>query len=178
MTFYLYRADTTNGTFSQDPKFSYFIHGDNAEHKVLDLYGINSSRKVHVYRTIRPLKLIDMSDVDTIKYLLSEATPEERRALEGSFPHKSNRVIRNSETTRDAIVSGLIYRRGEYDGYQAPEMKKSLKGDVFHREIMICNPKDKLELLESKKIDTAPPPMKGKHGKKSASHSPVRSIVF
>lgn len=178
MTFYLYRADRTNGTFSRNPKFSYFIYGNNAEQNVLDLYGVNSSRNVHMYRTIKPLKLLDMSKVDTIKYLLSEATPQERRALEESFPLKSNRVIRNSETTRDAIVSGLICRLGEYDGYNAPEMKKSLNGGVFHREIMVCDPKDKLELLKSNKVSTAPPPMKGKHGKKPREethpHSPVK----
>lgn len=172
MTFYLYRADTTNGNFSLDPPFSYFIYGKDAEQKVKDLYGINASRNLHKYETIRPLKLLDMSDVDTIQYLHSQATTvEEHTALNESFQLNSNKkgVMRNSETDRDAIVSKLICRLGEYDGYQAPEMKKRGNGK-FHQEIMICKPSGKLKLLKSEPI-SAPPKMVGKYGKKPRVNS-------
>ena len=43
----LFRADTTNGKFEGNPKFTYFIFGENAEQKVIDEYGKNSTRSLH-----------------------------------------------------------------------------------------------------------------------------------
>ncbi len=164
----LFRADTTNGKFEKNPKFTYFIFGDNAEQKVIDEYGKNSTRTLHKYETKTPLNLLDMTKFSSIHYLIGQAYNDIKiiKAIEESFPIENgkNMVMRNSETDRDAIVSSFICNLGEFDGYEAEEMSKK-GGGKFHREIMICNPRDKLILIESKPI-VAPPPMKGKHGKK------------
>ena len=109
-----------------------------------------------------------MTKVSTMHYLIGQAYNDKKviQAIEESFPIENgkNLVMRNSETDSDAIVSSFICSLGEFDGYEANEMSKK-GGGKFHREIMICNPHGKLELIESKPI-VAPPPMKGKHGKK------------
>jgi len=172
----LFRADITNGKFERNPKFTYFIFGENAEQKVIDEYGKNSTRTLHKYETINPLNLLDMTKVSSINYLKGQAYDKREiiKAIEESFPidHKRNNlVMRNSETDRDAIVSSFICSLGEFDGYETEEMSKT-GGGKFHREIMICNPRGKLKLIESKPI-VAPLPMKGKHGKKRPLTPPV-----
>lgn len=126
--------------------------------------------KIYVYKTLRPLNLINMSSIYFVKTLRDQMYQEfieaqrasntkeieiaksNLKALHRTWRIENNKLYRNSNVDDDIIVGNYICHKG-YDGYLAKSMKTQNKCD-FHNEIMLCNSSATIELVEV--IDSLP----------------------
>ena len=126
--------------------------------------------KIYVYRTIRPLNLINMSSIYFVKNLRNQMHQElieaqqasnakeleiaksNLKALHRTWRIENNKLYRNSNVDDDVTVGNYICNKG-YDGYLAKSMNTPNKCD-FHNEIMLCTSVGAIELVEV--IDSLP----------------------
>lgn len=142
---------------------AYFMFGKNAEDKVQREYsGFNGSRK-YTYKLKNKPKLVKMNSVKSIKALVAEAQKKNLNnivnAIQASFRlgkvgkvgNKKNIVLRNSAKNRDRTVAEYICRLG-FDGYITNVMKSgknNANNSKFHQELVLCNPYEKLDMVNS-----------------------------
>lgn len=88
----------------------------------------------------RPLYLVRLDDKNTRNELYKIGDANIKEILEKNYGHNEDE-IRDSEEKADYEMSSFICK--DYDGYITDKMKSDRFGGKFHREIMICNPKDK-----------------------------------
>ena len=88
----------------------------------------------------RPLYLVRLDDKNTRNELYKIGDAKIKEILESNYGH-NEAEIRYSEVKADNEMSSFICK--DYDGYITDKMKSDRIGGKFHREIMICNPKDK-----------------------------------
>ena len=175
----LVRANASNGNAS-NKNHTYFMYGNNAVNKVTNEYAKYQGNKIHTYVTKKPLKLINMSKVNSIKMLLNSANENAELAIKKSFRISNNKVLRKSKLKHDVVVSRLLCKLG-YDGYYAPRMDRP-NGGKFHQEIMLCNPRDKIRYVKSEvpfkplapRVNTYESPPK--RSRLSRGMRPMRSI--
>ena len=92
----------------------------------------------------RPLYLVRLDDKNTRNELYKIGDSKIKKILERNYGHNKGE-IRDSEEKADYEMSSFICKN--YDGYITDKMKTDF-GGRFHREIMICNPKDKFSKIE------------------------------
>jgi hypothetical protein len=128
--------------------YSYFVYGQDAVNIVTNQYANFEGNKIHEYITSRPLALLDMSDVNTIILLMNLARkqPNVQHSIAKSFRILNGKVIRKSKLEHDLALSRFICSK--FDGYYAPPLNKK-RGGVFHQEIMLCLPHDKVTFISS-----------------------------
>lgn len=115
----------------------------NPDHAVDNQYGI-----MHEFETTIPLNLIRLDDKATQKYLY-ETSEDIQLILKRNFGY--NNGIRDSEKYGDAKVAQRICelsKDSNYHGYLTDVMNTDM-GGRFHPEIVICNPFDKLNFVET-----------------------------
>jgi hypothetical protein len=132
---------------------SYFLYGNDGANITRREYTSKKGPdvRVYTYMTTRSLKLLDMSNPSNIMKLLGKAVNVENviRSIQQSFRLKDNIVYRLSESEEDLVVAKFICKLG-YDGYWAPKMLKSnTSNNKFHQEIVLCQPRDKISLVQS-----------------------------
>ena len=88
----------------------------------------------------RPLYLVRLDDKNTRNELYKIGDAKIKKILEKNYGHNEDE-IRDSEEKADYEMSSFICK--DYDGYITDKMKSDRIGGKFHREIMICNPKNK-----------------------------------
>lgn len=88
----------------------------------------------------RPLYLVRLDDKNTRNELYKIGDAKIKEILERNYGHNEDE-IRISEEKADYEMSSFICK--DYDGYITDKMKSDRFGGKFHREIMICNPKNK-----------------------------------
>lgn len=88
----------------------------------------------------RPLYLVRLDDKNTHNELYKIGDAKIKKILERNYGHNEDE-IRVSEEKADYEMSSFICK--DYDGYITDKMKSDRIGGKFHREIMICNPKNK-----------------------------------
>lgn len=147
----LYRGSSKNVNNSNN--ISYFIYDKNTPNysvdKIKDLYVKYQGNRIYQYKTKRPLNLVKMNNKQTVSDLGKTTENENiKNAIEETFRlNNSNNVKRNSNKNRNAVVARHICQLG-YDGYIADEMKKgSLGKSLFHREIVLCKPREKINYI-------------------------------
>lgn len=164
----------------------YFLYNSNGRNIAERSY-TGGGGSVYNYRVSRNLKLLDMGNPDSIRYLMNKVkNTKESNNLMRSFRLSENgrEIYRNSDAARDLIVAKLVCDLG-YDGYIAPKLKKSKntsKNDMFHQEIVICSPKNKVnheDDIQNKHNDpfSTPPPRKRFNYKLNVS-SPKKRRLF
>ena len=128
----------------------------NPDHAEDNQYGI-----MHEFETTIPLNLIRLDDKATQDYLYDTSNKEIQKILERNFGY--NNGIRDSEKYGDAKVAERVCelcKDSNYHGYLTDVMNTDM-GGRFHPEIVICNPSDKLNFVE-----TVTPPEEGRKIKK------------
>lgn len=113
----------------------------NPDHAEDNQYGI-----MHKFETTIPLNLIRLDDKDTQEYLYETSNKEIQKILKRNFGYKNG--IRDSEKDGDATVAERICELSDYHGYLTDVMTTDM-GGKFHPEIVICNPSDKLNFVET-----------------------------
>ena len=138
-------------------KTSYFMFGSTGLNKVGNYYTKAEGTQVRTYITTKNLRLIKLSSVNSIKYLIDQTRNVNlKKNIINSFRIVNNiRVVRNSETNRNRRVAEFICLLG-FDGYIANELNKS-NGGNFHQELVLCDPYDKIKLTSSNSITKQPP---------------------
>ena len=103
--------------------------------------------QVTVYKTIKQLKLINMSDPMTIMSLLRKANNDEviTKSILKTFRIVNSNIIRSSKLKYDVHVANFICKLG-MDGYWAPKLKQKYGNKKFHQEIVLCHPKAALRV--------------------------------
>jgi hypothetical protein len=145
--FNLVRGNATNGKV-KGRSYAYFIYGNNAKNLVTNAYTKYEGDKLHFYSTKKNLKLVDMSNVKSVLYLMAYGNNSVKTSLDKAFRIVNNKVYRKSKLHHDLAVSRLICSLG-MDGYIAPRMIKRKGGGTFHQEIMLCKPDEKVNLVKS-----------------------------
>lgn len=143
----LYRANSTNGIMT-NRNYAYFIFGNDAINLITNQYAKFEGDKIHKYKLSKPLTLLDMGDVETIEFLKSKGNTSVKRSIDTVFKVNNGKVIRKSVLKYDLAVSRLICELG-YDGYYAPPLEQKYNSRMFHQEIMLCNPMDKVNYKSS-----------------------------
>jgi hypothetical protein len=93
----------------------------------------------------RPLYLVRLDDINTRNELYKIGDAKIKKILERNYGHNKGE-FRDSEEGADYEMSSFICKN--YDGYITDKMKSYHFGGNFHREIMICNPKNKFNEVE------------------------------
>ena len=93
----------------------------------------------------RPLYLVRLDDKNTRNELYKIGDAKIKKILERNYGHNKGE-FRDSEERADYEMSSFICKN--YDGYITDKMKSYHFGGNFHREVMICNPKDKFSEVE------------------------------
>lgn len=142
----LYRGSSKHVNNSNN--ISYFIYGNNASKKVEDLYVKYQGDRVYEYQTKKPMNLIAMNNRDTVRALMNTTENQKiKNAIMETFRvNNSKNVKRNSNANLNRAVARHICAIG-YDGYIAGEMKKGNSNNVFHREIVLCKPSEKIRYV-------------------------------
>ena len=143
---HLFRANSTNGRMT-NRNYAYFIFGEDAVNLVTNQYAKYEGNKIHKYKLSKPLTLLDMGSVETIKFLKSK-DPSVEYSINKTFRIRNGQVIRKSKLEYDLKVARLICKLG-FDGYYAPPLAKKYGTTLFHQEIMLCKPLDKVNYLNS-----------------------------
>ena len=143
----LFRANSTNGEM-KNRNYAYFVFGNDAINLITEQYAKFEGNKIHKYKLSKPLTLLDMGDVETIEFLKSKGNASVNRSIDTVFKIKNGKVIRKSVLKYDLAVSRLICELG-YDGYYAPPLTQKNNSKMFHQEIMLCNPMDKVNYESS-----------------------------
>ena len=170
----LYRG--SNKVVNNSNNISYFIYGNNAVKKVEDLYVKYQGNRVYEYKTNRPMNLVMMNNKQSVHALMNTTDNQNiKKAIQETFRlNNSKNIKRNSDAILNRIVAKHICMIG-YDGYIANEMKKGNSNNVFHREVVLCKPRDKIRYityfapmtaLMARKVSMRPSP----------PHSPVKTI--
>jgi hypothetical protein len=158
---FLYRGSNTEASHAtnrirQAPNYlwnnhhAYFTNNENHA----KTYG-----RVVEYETIKPLKLINMGNVEVVKQLINLAnTNKLKNNIQKSFPMNNGKVVRSSEPERNNRVSAFIRKQG-YNGYCATGLRISnTTHGTFHPEYVLCKPKEVLKVFSVQKIENANPP--------------------
>lgn len=136
----VYRGDSNNyNNLEKDileGKFKYFLN--QPDDAVDEQYGV-----MHEFITTKNLLLIRLDDKDTQKYLYELADETIQNILKKNFGYENN--LRDTDREPDAKMAGFLCDLG-YDGYLTDTMKTDGNGS-FHREIVICNPIEKVEYV-------------------------------
>jgi hypothetical protein len=180
--FTLYRgARRSHGYLTNNQ--SYFLFGNDGKNITRKNYTGNKKpgSQVYTYVTTRPLKLLNMGNPNNIVKLVQDAKNQERiiRSIKQSFRLENGIVYRFSESEEDLDVAKFICAAG-YDGYYAPKLSKGTTG-MFHQEIVLCKPRDKIALVESplkrslNNFSTPPGSPMGSPVTRSPMRSPVGS---
>ena len=143
----LFRANSTNGNMT-NRNYAYFIFGNDAINLITKQYTKFEGNKIHKYKLSKPLTLLDMGNVETIEFLKSSGNTNVKRSIDTVFKINNGKVIRKSILKYDLAVSRLICELG-YDGYYAPPLEQKNSSRMFHQEIMLCNPMDKVNYKSS-----------------------------
>ena len=199
-----YNGTDYNIGYASIPTGALLYHGDNLntgndilvgdlkyfliepEHEVDNQYGI-----MHRFRTKIPLNFIRLDNKDTQKYLYEISNDRNKLILEQNFGY-NNSSKRKSDPDTDAEIAKFICelcKDSDFHGYLTDVMNTDMEGK-FHPEIVICNPLDKLNFVET----ITPEKMWGKlldDGKISAlkrkehrenmqdnDNSPINSTIF
>lgn len=105
--------------------------------------------QVTVFKTTKPLKLVNLGSVRDVKMLLERANGDEKiiKSIMKSFRIANNNVIRSSKLKYDTVVANFICKLG-MDGYWAPKLTQKYGGNKkFHQEIVLCHPKKSLRVV-------------------------------
>lgn len=142
----LYRG--SNKVVNNSNNISYFIYGNGASKKVEDLYVKYQGNRVYEYKTRRPMNLVMMNNKQSVQDLMNTTDNQNiKKAIQETFRlNNSKNVKRNSNSVLNRIVSRHICTIG-YDGYIANEMKKGNSNSVFHREVVLCKPREKIRYI-------------------------------
>lgn len=127
---------------------SYFIYGKNAPGKVEDLYVKYQGNRVYEYVTKRDMNLVMMNNKQSVRALMNTTDNQNiKNAIMETFRlNNSNTVKRNSNSNLNRTVARHICMIG-YDGYITNEMKKGNSNNVFHREVVLCKPGEKIRYI-------------------------------
>ena len=123
---------------------------DNLLHGEYKFFGL-TKEEVEEYGVIfkftlkRPLYLVRLDDKNTRNELYKIGDVKIKKILERNYGHNKGE-FRDSEERADYEMSSFICKN--YDGYITDKMKSYHFGGNFHREVMICNPKDKFSEVE------------------------------
>ena len=118
---------------------------DNLLHGEYKFFGL-TKEEVEEYGVIfkftlkRPLYLVRLDDKNTRNELYKIGDAKIKKILERNYGHNKGE-FRDSEERADYEMSSFICKN--YDGYITDKMKSYHFGGEFHREVMICNPKNK-----------------------------------
>lgn len=154
-------------------KTAYFMFGKTAFNKTQQYYSKASGSYVYTYKTTKALRLIKLDTIKSVKFLLNEAVNNSvRNKINGSFKIVKNRVVRNSNMIRNKAVSNFVCSLG-FDGYIANELNKT-EGGLFHQELVLCNPFEKITIIDSQISGTAPS-ISYNRKTKGVPRSPVKS---
>jgi phosphotransferase system IIB component len=156
---------------------SYFIYGNNAIKKVEDLYVKYQGNRVYEYKTNRPMNLVMMNNKQSVQFLMNTTENQNvKKAIQETFRlNNSKNVKRNSNANLNRVVARHICAIG-YDGYIANEMKKGNGNNVFHREVILCKPHEKIRYVGNFAPMTALMAKKKAPLNLSPPHSPVQMI--
>jgi hypothetical protein len=137
----IYRGDSNiYNNLEQDileGKYKYFLN--QPDDAVDDQYGI-----MHEFNTTKNLLLIRLDDKETQTYLYELADENIKNIFKKNFGFENN--LRDTDREPDAKMAEFLCNLG-YDGYLTDKMKTDGDG-TFHREIVICNPIEKLEYVK------------------------------
>jgi hypothetical protein len=137
----IFRGDSNNyNNLEQDileGKFKYFLN--QPDDAVDEQYGV-----MHEFNTTKNLLLIRLDDKDTQTYLYEIADENIQTILKINFGYENN--LRDTDREPDAKIASFLCELG-YDGYLTDTMKTEGDGS-FHREIVICNPIEKVEYVK------------------------------
>jgi hypothetical protein len=153
--FILYRgsfdeAALARGHVNQTPNYMknrpyYFLYNNankNGANLANKAYG-----QVTVYKTIKPLKLVNLGSVRDVKMLLNSTDDKDiAKSIMKSFRIANKDVIRKSKLNHDLVVANFICRLG-MDGYWTPKMRQKYGNKKFHQEIVLCHPKKSLRVV-------------------------------
>jgi len=167
----LYRGcGSSNGLGAK--KFTYFVYGNKARNIVENAYIKKPFvNKVHMFKlTNRKVKLVDMSDYNTVEEIHNNAPPRVKRAMQTAFQLKNGYVMRRSVPDGDdTIVDYLCKHKNGYDGYMTPKMRTNNSNNTynnynnfnnnnnnskFHQEIVLCNARNKVMKPEKLNMGT------------------------
>lgn len=150
----IYRGDTIfysnlkNSYESKTETGDYFMFRDSEYFTSIkqsaELYGL-----VTKFQISKQLKLLAMDEPESLEFLKKNTTNIDK-FLSIAFKIKDDKVIRNSLVEIDRKISKKICKLNsdfDIDGY-ATNMMKQPDDSLFHAEMMICNPKNKIELLK------------------------------
>lgn len=142
----LYRG--SNKAVNKSNNISYFIYGNNATQKIQDLYVKYQGNRVYEYQTNRTMNLVMMNNKKSVQALMNTTENQNiKNAIKETFRlNNSKNVKRNSNANLNRTVARHICAIG-YDGYIAGEMKKGNGNNVFHREIVLCKPREKIRYI-------------------------------
>lgn len=173
----LYRVATKPVAASN--KTAYFMFGSTGLNKTQKYYSKAQGSYVYTYKTTRPLRLMKLDNIKSVKYLLNEAHKQGnnniKNSIAKSFEIVNNRVVRNSQTNRNRAVANFVCSLGRFDGYIANELNKT-EGGLFHQELVLCDPFEKITLDDSTVSGTAPSMLYNRKAKKArVSNSPIKS---
>jgi len=170
----LYRGSSK--AVNNSNNISYFIYGNNASKKIEDLYVKYQGNRVYEYKSNRPMNLVMMNNKQSVQGLLNTTENQNiKKAIQETFRlNNSKNVKRNSNANLNRIVARHICAIG-YDGYITNEMKKGNSNSFFHREVVLCKPREKIRYIGNFAPMTALMAMKvPRHS--SPPHSPVKMI--
>ena len=154
---------------------SYFIYGNGAIKKVEDLYVKYQGNRVYEYNTKKNMNLVKMNNKESVRALVNTTDNQNiKNAIMETFRvNNSKNVKRNSNANLNRTVARHICAIG-YDGYIAKEMKKGNSNNVFHREVVICKPREKIRYIKNFAPLTA---LMARKSVKSRNVSPPQSPV-
>jgi hypothetical protein len=137
----LYRGDSNK---YNDYDIDNLLHG---EYKFFGLTPeeVNEYGVTFEFTLNRPLYLVRLDDKNTRNELYKIGDAKIKKILEKNYGHNEGE-FRDSEEGADYEMSSFICKN--YDGYITDKMKSYHFGGKFHREVMICNPKNKFSKVE------------------------------
>jgi hypothetical protein len=118
-----------------------------------------------IYKTTKDLKLLKLDSIKNINKILEKTFDDKtkvyknytfyeifRKAFTHQYivndksPYKLKKITRNSFTNSDIIISNWLCDQN-FNGYISDILPQKF-GDGFPAEIMLCNPKDSIELIK------------------------------
>jgi adenine-specific DNA methylase len=108
------------------------------------------------YETTRPLRLLDMSDPDTVSQLIDMARSDAvKKSIAKAFIVANGLVKRKSKLKHDIHVAVFICKLG-LDGYYAPRLPGKLSYNTFHPEVVLCNSRSVLKVVKVHPLTKSP----------------------
>lgn len=142
----IYRGDTDQWYNKKNINIDYEYF--TMDFKTANIYGL-----VKKYKINHDILLLALDNINNLKVIYEIAPTNVKHAISECFGYTidNERIIRNSNSKLDKLILSFLCSLN-FDGYGANEITLGWDKN-FHHEIAICNPNDKIKVIEKIEYD-------------------------